>query len=219
MKSLWLIGTLSLLTLSACFKQPEPYNYSAFKESRPQSILVLPPVNESPDVNAVNGFLSQSTLPLAESGYYVFPVAVVQHTFQQNGLNTPDDIHQVSLQKLSDIFGADAVLYLKVKEYGTSYQLINSQTKVSAEALLLDAHSGKELWKGSASASNDSSQGSNNLLGALISAAVNQVINTVSDKGYDMAGVAANRLLSAGTSNGILYGPRSPHYQQDGNSQ
>ena len=38
-------------------------DYSAFKEARPRSILVLPPLNESPDVKATYSMLSQVTYP------------------------------------------------------------------------------------------------------------------------------------------------------------
>ncbi|WP_222102604.1 GNA1162 family protein [Gilliamella apicola] len=42
----------------------ESYDYTAFKESKPASILVLLPVNHSNEINARYGVLSQVTLPL-----------------------------------------------------------------------------------------------------------------------------------------------------------
>ncbi|MFL9593843.1 GNA1162 family protein [Aeromonas schubertii] len=47
----------------------------------------------------------------------------------------------------------------------------------------------------------------------LIVAVVDQIANTVLDKGHDIAGITSARLLSAGTPNGLLYGPYSPKYQ------
>ena len=67
------------LLAGAC-ATPQPYDYTAFKEARPKSLLVLPPLNNSPDVNASYSFLSHVTLPLAESGYYVLPVTLVDET-------------------------------------------------------------------------------------------------------------------------------------------
>ena len=43
--------TLGALLLGGCAQGPG-YDYSNFKESRPTSILVLPPVNHSPDIKA-----------------------------------------------------------------------------------------------------------------------------------------------------------------------
>lgn len=205
---------LMIIGLSACHTQQQVYrDYTAFKESNPKSILVLPPINESQDVNAVGGILSQAIMPLAEAGYYVVPVGVMRHTFRENGLESAEEIHQVDLKKLHDIFGADAVLYITVQEYGTSYRVISSNTTVSVQARLVDGRTGKELWHGSAYASNQEGKSNNQgLLGALISSAIEQISASINDASYDMAGIAAHRLLSARVHNGILYGPRSPYY-------
>lgn len=155
------------------------------------------------------------TLPLAESGYYVFPVAVVEETFKQNGVTNPDDISAIPLKKLHEIFGADAVMYITLTDYGTSYQVISSETRVSAAARLVDLRTGKELWKGIATASSNEGQSNSGggLLGMLISAAVTQIAHSATDKAYDVAQVTSVRLFSAGPG-GLLYGPRSPKYGQ-----
>ena len=57
--------------------------------------------------------------------------------------------------------------------------------------------------------------GGGGLIGMLITAAVKQIINSSTDAGFPIAGVASNRLLSAGHPAGLLYGPRSPKYGTD----
>lgn len=217
MKGISALLTLALtLIVTGCTTNKTPStDYSAFRESKPRSILVLPLKNTSPDVNASHGFLSSVTLPLAESGYYVFPVAVVEETFKQNGVSNPDDISAIPLKKLHDIFGADAVMYITITDYGTSYQVISSDTRVSAMARLVDLRTGKELWKGNATASSNEGQNNNGggILGILINAAVTQIAHSATDKAYDIAQVTSARLFSAG-SGGLLYGPRSPKYGQ-----
>lgn len=84
----WLVA---LALLGGCVAPPKSLDYSAYKQARPRSILVLPPVNESPDVKATYGVLAQVTVPLAEAGYYVVPVALADETFRQNGLSTASD--------------------------------------------------------------------------------------------------------------------------------
>ena len=208
---------VGVLMLAGCATQPG-YDYSAFRESRPRSILVLPPLNDSPDVNATYSMYAQTTLPLAESGYYVLPVTLVDEAFRQNGLTAPADIQQVPLKKLREIFGADAALYIKVTHYGTKYMIISSETRVSAEGKLVDLRSGATLWEGRATAS--SAEGDNNsgggALGLLLKAVITQIADTLSNRGHPIAGITADRLLSAGRPNGILYGPRSPKFQKDG---
>ncbi|APC18842.1 hypothetical protein BLL42_25210 [Pseudomonas frederiksbergensis] len=209
-------GLLALAVLGGCVS-PKTVDYSAYKQSRPKTILVLPPLNNSPDVKASYSMLSQVTYPLAEAGYYVLPIALVDETFRQNGLTTPADIHQAPANKLQEIFGADAALYITVTDYGTRYMVISSATVVTASAKLVDLKTGTTLWTGSASASSE--EGSNNsgggLLGVLITAAVKQIINSSTDAGHPIAGITSARLLSAGHSAGLLYGPRSPKYGTD----
>ncbi|MEL7883003.1 DUF799 domain-containing protein [Serratia marcescens] len=207
------LSVAAILLLSGCAKQTS-YDYAAFHESKPKSILVLPPVNQSPDVKASHSVLASATLPLAEAGYYVLPVAVVEETFLQNGLTNANDIRAVSPKKLHQIFGADTVLYLDVTQYGTSYMVISSETRVTVAARLVDLRNGKQLWAGTATASsNEGNNNSGGLLGMVISAAISQIADTISDKGFDIGAIANTRLLSATGQNGaILYGPRSPHY-------
>ncbi len=206
---------LSALLLTGCAK-PVGYDYTAFKQSRPKSILVLPPLNQSTDVKASYSMLSQVTYPLAEAGYYVLPVAVVDETFRQNGLTTPADIHSVSPAKLQQIFGADAVLYLNVKEYGTQYMVIASDTRVTADAKLVDLRTGAVLWAGTATASSNEGQASGaGVIGILVQAVVDQVANTMMERGHNIAGITSVRLLSAERYNGMLHGPRSPKYGKD----
>lgn len=202
------------MVLFGCATKQAAYDYTAFKAAKPRSIVVLPPLNNSPEVNAGNSVYAQVTYPLAEAGYYVLPVAVVGETFKQNGLTNAADIHNVAPQKLHEIFGADAALYMTISKYGASYTVINSVVTVAVEARLVDLKTGALLWDGKASASNN--EGGNNsgggLIGALVAAAVKQVINSTTDSSHPVAGVANIRLLSAGGSQGLLHGPRSPQY-------
>jgi len=211
-----LVALLLVSLLGGCVA-PKTVDYAAFKQARPRTILVLPPLNESPDIKATYSLLSQVTFPLAEAGYYVMPVALVDETFQQNGLNTPTDIHNASPAKLKEIFGADAALYITVTQYGTQYRVISSATIVTASAKLVDLKTGTALWTGSATASSE--EGNNNggggLVGALITAAVKQIINSANDVSHPIAGITSQRLLSAGHPAGLLYGPRSPKYGTD----
>ncbi|AAO54777.1 DUF799 domain-containing protein [Pseudomonas syringae group genomosp. 3] len=211
------VSLFAVALLSGCVTPPPTVDYSAFKESKPRSILVLPPVNESPDVKATYSTFAQVTYPLAESGYYVLPVALVDETFRNNGLTNANDIQATSPAKLREIFGADAALYITVKQYGTSYVVISSQTVVTVTAKLVDLRTGTALWTGAASASSE--EGGNNsgggLVGMLITAAVKQIINSATDAGDPIAGIASNRLLTAGRPAGLLYGPRSPKYGSD----
>ena len=204
-----LAGLFALALLGGCAAQRAPIDYSAFQRANPASILVMPPINDSPDLKAVPAVWSSATRPLAEAGYYVTPVTLVDETFQQNGVHTSGEAQDIPIAKLREFFGADAALYIKVKQYGTVYQLIASETKVVVEGQIVDLRSGESLWKGSAAASSAERQQSNSggLAGMLISALVNQIVGTVSDAAYQYAVDADARLVAT-----VLPGPRSPRY-------
>ena len=208
------VAILAIFFTGCSVKEPEPYDYSAFLQKKPRSILVLMPTNDSTDVTGSAAVLANSVAPLSEVGYYVFPVTLV-NTFKQNGITEPNEIAAVPLNKLDKIFHADSVLYINIKDYGTSYAVISSSTKVVLEAKLIDIKSGAKLWEGTATAIEDSSSGQSSLLGMLVSAVISQVANTISDKSYDLAAMADAYLFSSNCHNCILYGPYSTHYGKD----
>lgn len=209
--------TLALSLLFGGCATRAPYDYAAFRQSRPASMLVLPPINDSADVKATIGVMATVAAPLAEAGYYVMPVSMVDETFKQNGLTTPNDIQDVSAAKLREIFGADAAVYIRVREYGTKYYVVGSESRVSVDGRIVDLRNGAVIWEGKATASSQESESSNQggLVGLLVKAVVSQIVGTLSDASFNYAGIANQRLLGAPVLNGVLYGPRSPHYQKD----
>lgn len=197
--------------LGGCATKVPPYDYSAFQKAKPASLLVMPPVNESPDIKATPGVWAQATRPLAEAGYYVLPATLVDETFRQNGVSSANEAHDIPYAKLRDFFGADAAVYIRVKKYGTSYAVVVSDTRVEVEARILDLRSGALLWEGKAVASSSEQQQQQSGLPALLLAALlHQVIGTATDAAFSYAGIADARLLGAPRYNGVLPGPRSP---------
>jgi hypothetical protein len=190
------------------------YDYAPFRARQPRSILVLPPLSEATDVNAPYVFLSTVTRPVAEAGYYVFPVAVVDALMKENGLPTPGEMHQVSLGKLREVFGADAVLYVTVEEWGQRYRVLDSSTIVRAHASLVDTASGVSIWNGQVHAVESSSAGQSDVIGMLIAALIEQVVDSLSDRTYDVSRSAIQRAVFD-EQRGLLHGPRHPGYDAD----
>ncbi|MBW8831684.1 MAG: DUF799 domain-containing protein [Burkholderiales bacterium] len=212
---------LVLSLLGGCATKPPAYDYSAFQKAKPATLLVMPPVNESPDVKASPGVWAQATRPLAEAGYYVLPVTLVDETFKQNGVSSPNEAQDIPYPKLREFFGADAAVYIRVKKYGTTYQVLASDTRVEVDARILDLRTGALLWEGNAVASSaeQQQQQQGGLIGLLVSAVVQQIVGTATDAAFNYAGIADVRLLGAPRYNGVLPGPRSPLYGQTPQTQ
>ncbi len=194
------------LALAGCVTV-KPKDYTELRKSRPRSILVLPPVNESADAGATYSMLTTTTRPLAELGYYVLPVVMVDDMLKQNGVAMPAEMHGVPLAKLSEVFGADAVLYITVEKYGTKYMVIASNSIVFARARLVDCRSGVTLWEGRVQASSGGQSG-------LLEALVEQVVNKLTDQAHTVAAMASTQLLTP-PGQGLLKGPRHPQYGKD----
>lgn len=207
--------TTLLFACSTSHYQPQPHDYSKFRQSDPHSILVLLPTSSSVDTKAPYAVLAQTTQPLAESGYYVFPVALVNETFKDNGLNDGAEIQAIDINKIRQIYNPGAILYLNVKDYGTKYKVISSVTTVTVEAKLIDAKNGSIIWSGEKNITIDSSNNSNNdIFSLIVNAVITQISNKVSDKAYIVADAVDTGLLSAEETNGILFGPYNPGYKK-----
>lgn len=210
MRALLLRSSAVLLVVAAGCAS-EPVDYTLFQAHMPRSILVLPPLDSSMEVGASSAYLSTVTQPLAEHGYYVFPVAVVDAVLRENGLPTPGDMHTISLAKIDDIFGADAVLYVNLTAWGTRFRVLDSVTEVGFEARLVDVSSGLELWRGTGYAAYNSSAGAQSLGDMIAGAIFHQVYSSVVDRSRDVARTCNGRVY-CNEFNGLLVGPLHPDY-------
>lgn len=218
MKMLFGLGLLSTVLVGCVSAPQQGKDITAYRQHMPKSILVLPPVNDSPDVKASYSYWTTVTVPVAEAGYYVFPMALVDHMFKENGVSNGNDAQSIAPQKLQEIFGADAGLYIRVKDYGAKYQIVQSVTTVEAEAKLVDLKTGELLWSGSKRLSQSSNDGGDGgLIGALVGAVIEQISSNLNDHAYPLAGSVSMQMLSPTPhrpGQGLLYGPRSPQFQQ-----
>jgi hypothetical protein len=184
-----------------------------------RSIAVLPPINQTRHIDATYNCLSTVTKPLAELGYYVFPVAVIDQYLKANGMPTPGEMHQVPLTKVAEIIGADAVLYLEVTEY--------TGRKVTVSGRLVDTRNLTVLWENSATAVDYSSDSlpsdgepphnTREVLADVVLDVVSVMIDDALDDslggtpvGPDLCGLANKQLLDPKV--GPPYGPYSPAY-------
>ncbi len=202
------------LSLSGCATTKQPHDYSSYRSHMPRSVLVMPPTNDSIEVDASYVYLSTITRPLAEAGYYVFPVAVVDNFMKENGLPTPTEMNAVPLDKIGDIFGADAVLYIHIEDWGQKYMVLSSTTVVKARAKLVDVRTGATLWKGTAQAAEGSGDGGGGLIGMVVAAAIDQIVDSTTGRVHKLSGMANNSMIM-NTQNGLLLGPYNPGYATD----
>jgi hypothetical protein len=199
---------------SSCASPPSEPDRTAYLAHTPRSILVLPPRTETVEADAACTWLATITRPLAERGYYVFPVAIVDAMMKANGLQSPRERHQVPLENLGVLFGADAVLDVDIRNWGWSDHLSESEVQVTVDARLVDVKSGTELWRGSSTViQSPEDRGPVGVVGTLFSGITAPIARPAVDVRTELARQANWGLLHS--PQGLLLGPRHPDFEED----
>ena len=136
-----------LIVAAGCATTAPHKDYTAFKSADPHSILIVPVVNHSVDVNAPDSLLSTMTIPLAEKGYYVFPVNLVKRVLEDDGLSDADMVHNASTAKLCDLFGAESVLFVSIERWDARWMLLKTTVTVELTYTMKEGKTGQTIWQ------------------------------------------------------------------------
>ena len=203
------LAPLALVLAGACVPPPTK-DYQKFMAAQPRSILVVPVVNKSVDLTAADYFLSTVPVPLAERGYYVFPVNLVKRMLEDDGLADASLVHGAEPSRLAALFGADAILYITIERWDAKYVLVSTQVTVEFVYSLKDGKTGDTLWTERRRAVYASNSGQGNLLGALVAAAM-----TKAAPSYMPLARQANAAALAYPGPGFPAGPYRQDYRKD----
>jgi hypothetical protein len=122
---------------------------------------------------------------------------MVDQFLKENGLPGAAEMHQAPLDKLHQVFGADAVLYITVEKYGSKYLVIANNTFVDVRAKLVDCRTGTLLCENKIVAQGGGNSG-------LVEALVGQVMSKLAAQ--------ASAMLLSDPKQGLLKGPRHPEF-------
>lgn len=203
------------LSLAACVTtQQTPKDYSHFRAVDPHSVVVVPAVNRSLEVTAADYYLSTITVPLAERGYYVFPVHLVKRVMEDDGLSDADLVHSAPPERLGEMFHADAVLYVSIERWESTYAVLATSTEVTIAYALKDARTGETLWDDSESLVYQPQANNSGGLGGLLAQAIAAAIERAKPNYMPLAR-QANGMAIYGPGKGLPAGPYSPTYRTD----
>ncbi|WP_341937513.1 DUF799 domain-containing protein [Marinimicrobium sp. C2-29] len=207
-------GTLALMVLVAgCAVNQESADFTAFHDAQPKSILVVPVVNESVDVQAPLSVLTTLPKTLGEKGYYIFPVNTVKTLLEYEGLYEPAVIHNTPPEQLASLFGADAILYVTIHEWTAQYVVLQTTTVVDFEYRIVN-HDGAELWSARKQLSyTPQNHSSGNPLADLIASAITAALERA-DPNYLPLTRQANQQVFYQGATAIPPGPYSPNYKE-----
>jgi hypothetical protein len=204
----WLF--LIVLFLFGCVPQ-NLNNQAKFLSASPRSILIVPVVNKTVDVTATDYMLSTITIPLAERGYYVFPINAVKRVLEDDGLADSSLVHSSSASKLASLFGADAVLYIVIERWDAQYMLLSTTVTVALNYQIRDGKTDDVLWENRAEMVYQPQQSnSGNPLVDLVAMAITAAVTKAAPNYMPLAHQANAKALLNYPGSGIPFGPYAP---------
>ena len=201
--------------LAGCVTQLPPRDYSALRAEDPHSILVVPAVNRSTDVDAAGYYLSTVPIPVASRGYYVFPVNMVRRVMEDDGLSDADFVHNADPVRLGQLFGADSILYVTIERWDARYIVLATTVTVDLSYVLKSGKTGNVLWTSRQHVEyTPQAQNSGGGIGALLVMAVQAAVAKAAPDYIPLASMANAQAVGT-PGQGLPAGPRSSGYHKD----
>jgi len=206
-----LLAALAVVFVAGCATVPPVKDNAAFRAADPHSILVLPVVNRTMNIEAPALFLTTLPIPLAERGFYVFPVNLVKQVLEEEGLSDPNLVHGADPTRLCSLFGADAVLYVSIESWTAKYMLFNTEVSVEFDYVMKDGKTGSTIWKERRRVVQDSSEGARDPVSPLLAAMIVKAYPN-----YLNLARSANRWVFTDPMAAPPFGPYHPGYGSSG---
>ncbi len=206
-----LVGSMFILSGCGPSYVTKGAEFPKMYEQTPKSILILPPMNESTDAEAKDYYMTTTEMPFALMGYYTFPTEMVSDIMKQEGVYDTEILYNMPLDKYYEYFGADTVLFTRIKKWDVSYMVLASSLTISIEAKIVSTKTSQELWKYTGTVVVDLSGGdTGGGIGGLIAKAVIAAVNTATADYVKYAHTANRRIIYT-----LPFGPYHEMYMKD----
>lgn len=181
--------------------------YAAMYENMPVTILVMPPINNTSNVEAKDLLYTSISRPLAEAGYYVISPLLAMDVLKAESAYDAELFIDRPLTMFRDYFGADAVVFSQIDEW--TKRGFGIDTKI--RYIIKSATSGEVLFDRSCDLYLNLQQnsGGTSALSQLVDLAVSAVATALTDH------IVAARKANYYIFRDIPRGKYSPDYLQD----
>ncbi|MDR1155092.1 MAG: DUF799 domain-containing protein [Bacteroidales bacterium] len=184
--------------------------YPAFyNEQHPLSIIVMPPVNKTTNVDAKENFYITMSRTLAERGYYVVSPFLAMEMFQSESAYDAEMFITAPLNQFREVTGADLALFTNIVDWKKS--AIGSKVVVTVEYIMRSTVSNETVFQRTGTITYDTSvnTGAGGLAGAIANVAAS-AISTAVQSYLPIAGACNEAVLSD-----IPAGKYNPSYNTD----
>jgi hypothetical protein len=146
----------------------------------------------------------------------VFPTEVVGDVLKQEGLSDTETMMNVPPQKFKEFFGAEAVMFVTIKKWNTTYAITAGSVTVELACELRSTTTGDILWfyDGTVTVNTTGDSGGAGGLAGLLIQAATTAIKTAATGYVPLAQKANEQILLA-----IPYGKYHKDYNKDGQSR
>ena len=181
--------------------------YAKMYEEKPITLLVMPPINNSANVEAKELLYTSISRPLVEAGYYVISPLLAMDVLKAESAYDAEIFFDSSLSTFQNYFGVDAVVFSVIDTW--TKKGLGIETKI--RYVIKSAHTNETLFDRSCDLYLDLSvnSGSNGLLGALVDLAASAINTAATDH------IIAARKANYYILRDIPRGKYSPDYMQD----
>ena len=181
--------------------------YAKMYEEKPITLLVMPPINNSANVEAKDLLYTSISRPLAETGYYVISPLLAMDVLKAESAYDSEMFFDAPLTAFQNFFGADAVVFSVIDSW--TKKGLGIQTKI--RYVIKSAYTNEILFDRSCDLYLDLSvnSGTGGALGALIDLAASAINTAATD--HIIAARKANYFIVRD----IPRGKYSPQYMQD----
>ncbi|MDD5816779.1 MAG: DUF799 family lipoprotein [Bacteroidales bacterium] len=113
-----LVAVAIAMSLTSCTPQKKmAQQYPEMYNEKPLTIALMPPINQTSNVEAKESFYSTLYAPLCENGYYIFPPFLTMEMMQEEGAYDAEQFLDADLTAFRNVMGADAVLFTVIKQW------------------------------------------------------------------------------------------------------
>ena len=181
--------------------------YAKMYEEKPITLLVMPPINNSTNVEAKDLLYTSISRPLVAAGYYVISPLLAMDVLKTESAYDSEMFFDASLTSFQNYFGADAVIFSLIDTW--TKKGLGIETKI--RYVIKSAYTNEILFDRSCDLYLDLSidSGANGLLGALVDLAASAINTAATD--HIMAARKANYYILRD----IPRGKYSPEYMLD----
>lgn len=145
-RSIFILSLIATVFASCTMQKPQTRAeaFEHFYTERPTAILMLPPINQTTNVEAKEYFFTTIHRPLADAGYYVLPPLISMEVLQNEGAYDSELFLEQSLATFGEVFQADIVLFPIIHKWKKIGAL--GTIHIDIEFIFKDVQSGEVIF-------------------------------------------------------------------------